>query len=373
MNEEGRPTLSKTWGYSKPFVLQRPNWRILWLALIFLACYFVLGETFFRLDSVQTKLTGPRIGSQHRQFEIQVARLDKLVREGESIDCIFLGNSMIWLGVNPLVVDQVFQSRTGREIHCFNFGISALPASSAGQVAFMLIEKYHPKLLIYGTFARDYAIPAEVEDAFVVTDTPWLKYWNGHQNLEGWLYEHSHLFQYKGHIHDFLFMNYVEDVFVQENAPAYQSYGLDPKNDIRVDVRTSPDFESSHNRDPVKWLGHFEIQQENLEGLQKIVQQSDTGTQVIVIELPFYETALEFFPHKYDDYMTYVRQIDLITTSTQVPFWHLADVPIITHENWWDYFHLNLRGANLYSEWLGNRLAEDYLQERWELSSPGTP
>jgi len=358
---------------SKSFVVQKPNWRILWLTMVFIVGYFTLGELFFRLDSVQAELTGPRVGSRHRQFEIQIARLEKLIQDGEPIDCIFLGNSMIWLGVNTLVVDQAFQQKTGQDIHCFNFGVSALPASSAGQIAQMLVKKYHPKILIYGTFARDYAIPADAEDAYVVSDTPWLKYQNGEFNLPGWLYAHSRVFQYKGHMRDFLLMNYLEDVFVPRDAPRYEAYGLDPKYDIRVDVRTSPDFESKDNRDPVKWLDHYAIQHENLEGLRRIVQQADYGVQVIVIEMPFYETALEFFPNGRQDYETYVQQVDSITASSLTSFWRVDEQPVLAPENWWDYFHLNLQGADLFSEWLGSQLADEYLSGNLTHFPSGAP
>jgi hypothetical protein len=371
MHKEVKSTTPKKWGES--FAVQKPNWRILWVTLILLIGYFLLGELLFRQDAVRAGLTGPRFGSRHDQFELQLARLDKLVREGEPIDCIFLGNSMVWLGVDPLVVDRVFEHRTGREIHCFNFGVSALPASSAGQIAPMLVEKYHPKLLIYGTFARDYAIPADAEDAYAVSDTPWLKYRVGDFNLEGWLYDHSTVFQYKEHIRDFLFMHYLEDVFVQEDAPPYKAYGLDPKYDIRIDVRTSPDFEAVDNRDPVKWLTHYEIKQENLDGLRRIVQQSDNNVTVIVIELPFYATAYEFFPNGKQDYLTYVEEVDTITASSHIQFWRLDDQPLLSPEDWWDYFHLNLQGASLYSEWLGNKLADRYLQGEFKLFSSNAP
>jgi hypothetical protein len=340
----------------------KPDWRVLWLTLIFMIGYFALGEFLFRLDAVQDKLTGPRIGSRHGQFEIQVARLEKLMQDGEQIDCIFLGNSMIWLGVNPLVVNQRFQKETGQEIHCFNFGVSALPASSAGKIASMLVQRYRPKLLVYGTFARDYAIPSDSEDAYVVSDTPWLKYQNGEFNLKGWLYAHSSVFQYKGHLRDFLFMHYLEDVFVQRDVPLYRSYGLDPKYDIRVDVSAPPVFHSKDNRDPVKWLGNFDIQPENLEGLRRIVQQSSNNTQVIIIEMPFFETAYAFFPNGKQDYATYVQQVDSITASSATPFWRLEEQPYLPLNLWWDYFHLNLEGVNEFSQWLGQRLADTYLQ-----------
>lgn len=350
------------WEACESFTARKLNWRVLALTLIFMVGYFALGEVFFRLEAVQDKLTGPRIGSRHRQFEIQVARLEKLIQDGEPMDCIFLGNSMVWLGVNPLVVNQTFQEETGREIRCFNFGVSALPASSAGEIASMLVQRYRPKLLVYGTFARDYSIPLDAEDAYVVSDTPWLEYQNGEFNLKGWLYAHSSVFQYTGHLRDFLFMHYLEDVFVPHDLPRYQTYGLDPKYDIRTDVGVPPDFESRDNRDPVKWLGHFEIQPENLEGLKRIVQQSTNNTQVIVIEMPFYETAYAFFPNGKQDYATYTQQVDTITASSSVPFWRLAEQPPLPPNLWWDYFHLNLEGANEFSQWLGQRLADAYLQ-----------
>jgi hypothetical protein len=372
MREDSKTSILKNWGIGESFAIQKLNWRIPQLTLLLLVGYFLVGEIFFRIDFVQIQLTGPRIGSRHRQFEIQHSRLEKLINEGKQIDCIFLGNSMIWLGINPSVVNQIFQTRTGQEIHCFNFGVSALPASSAGLIAPMLIETYRPELLIYGTFARDYAIPADVEDAYVISDTPWLKYQNGEFNLLGWMYEYSSAFQYKGHLRDFMFMNF-EEVFVQSSTPGYQAYGLDPKYDIRVDVNDSPDFEAITNRDPVKWLRDYEIQQENIEGLRRIIQQSNHGTEVIVIEMPFYETALEFFSNGKQDYQTYVQQVDQVTNSNGTSFWRLDDQPIFPAENWWDYFHFNLRGANLFSEWVGHRLADTYLQGELKLSFSVNP
>jgi hypothetical protein len=359
----------KKWVIGQSLIITKPNCRVLKLSLIFLLGYVLLGEIIFRLDPVQTALTGPRIGSQHRQFEIQVARLEKLIREGESIDCIFLGNSMVWLGVDPLIVNQTFQDQTGQQIHCFNFGVSALPASSAGQIASMLVERYHPKVLIYGTSARDYTIPGDAEDAYVVSDTAWLQYQNGSFNLLGWLYTYSRIYQYKGHLHDILFIKYLEDVFVQPNAPLYQAYGLDPKHDIRLDVRIPPDFGSSDNRDQIKWLGHYAILDENLDGLRQIVRQSANNTQVIVIEMPFHKNAYEFFPNGKDDYDIFVQQVSAITASRATPFWRLYNQPTIAPNQWWDYLHLNLAGADFFSAWIGNQLANSYQQGKLDIST----
>ena len=317
----------RKWIRSESLKIQRPDWRMFRVATLLLVVYFIAGELLFRLDAVQNALSGPRIGSRHEQFEQQVARLDKLVREGEPIDCIFLGNSMIWLGVDPLVVDRVFESRTGHEIHCFNFGVSALPASSAGQIAPVLVKKYHPKILVYGTFARDYAIPRDVEDAFAVSDTPWLRYQNGEFNVMGWLYENSSVFRYKSHMRDMLLRRYLEGVFVQEKAPAYQAYGLDPKYDVRLDVHEPPDPQDVNNRDPVRWLSHYEIREENIEGLRRILELSNPETTVIVLEMPFHENAYGFFANGRKDYARYVHQVSAVAEAAHTSIWYLEDQP----------------------------------------------
>jgi hypothetical protein len=373
MREELRISSSKKWWRSESFTIQKPDLRIAWTSLLLIVGYFIVGELFFRVESIQAALTEPILGSRHRQFEIQWGRLDRLVKAGVPIDCIFLGNSMTWLGVNPLLVDQVFERKTGQEIHCFNFGVSALPASTAGMLAPLLVERYHPKLLIYGTFARDYAIPADAEDAVVISEAPWLDYQRGNFNLTGWAYANSHVLQYKGHMHDFLYMSDDDDLFLHKKAPDYQAYGLDPKYDIRLDVRQSPDFESPNNRDPVTWLTHYTIKQENLDGLRTVVEQSNRGVQVIVIEMPFYETALEFFTNGERDYDMYIKEVDQIAADSGTVFWRLADQPVIAPENWWDYFHLNLSGVNIFSEWLGDQLADSYLQGTIQLVSRKNP
>lgn len=150
-----------------------------------------------------------------------------------------------------------------------------------------------------------------------MSDTPWL---NGEFILKGWLYAHSSVFQYIGHLLDFLGKHYLEDVFATHDLPKYQSYGVYPKMDIRMDVNIEPDLKSKDYRDPVKWLDNFEIQPENLAGLQQIVQQSNDNTQVIVIEMPFYKTAYTFLPNGKQDYATYTRQVDSITAPAYVPF-----------------------------------------------------
>jgi hypothetical protein len=342
--------------------LRNPGLNFFGLTSGMLLLILLLTESFFRIDAVKEHLSAASLGSSHRQLEIQFARLDRIVENEGAVDCIFLGNSMVWLGVNPQVVTQVIEERTGHSMRCFNFGVSAMPASSAGSVASILIDKYQPSLLIYGTFARDYVIPADAEDAFVISNTPWIKYRNGEMSISGWMYDFSNAFRYKEQARNFFYMNFGE-VFQDNFGPeAFRAYGLDPKFDVRIDVTLTPDPEDVGNKNATEWLYDNDILSENLDGLRRIIQQSENGVQVVIIELPFYETGFQFFKHGKQDYDSYINQMAQLTSFSGVPFWRIEDQVKIQQAGWWDILHLNLEGANQFSAWLGNRLSEEILQ-----------
>jgi hypothetical protein len=259
-------------------------------------------------------------------------------------------------------VSQRIKEVTGRKISCFNFGVSALPASSAGQIAQVLVQKYHPKLLIYGTFARDYAIPVNAEDATAVSNTPWLNYQLGGVSLEGWLYDRSYFFKYKNYVADLLLFD-LEDVIPGYNGfPPYHDYGFDPKIGTRVDVSSTPNIDDIGSQDPHKWLFQYRILDENLNGLRQIMRQSEAGVEIIVVEMPFYPEAFDFFLNGEDDYNKYVEQVAWLSETTGTEFWRLKEQPKIAPGDWWDYFHMNVRGAKIFSEWLGGNLGNFLLE-----------
>jgi hypothetical protein len=342
--------------------------RVLYLAISMLIAFCLLGEITFRQETVQKQMLGPQVGSRHAQFDGQWARLEKLVKEGQRIDCIFLGNSMVWIDVNPLIVSQRIKEVTGREISCFNFGVSALPASSAGLVAQVLVQKYHPKLLIYGTFARDYAIPGTAEDATAVSNTPWLKYQLGRVSPEGWLYDRSYFFKYKNYVADVLLFDLEHVIPGYNGFPPYHDYGFDPKIGTRINVNGTPNIDDVGSQDPHKWLYQYRILDEDLDGLRQIMRQSEAGVQIIVMEMPFYPVGFEFFLNGEDDYNKYVEQVTQLSEATGTAFWGLNEQPKIAAENWWDYFHMNIGGAKVFSEWLGGHLGDFLIQKSQNIS-----
>jgi hypothetical protein len=53
-----------------------------------------------------------------------------------------------------------------------------------------------------------------------------------------------------------------------------------------------------------------------------------------------------------------VQQVDQITELNGTPLWRIADHPEIPRQGWWDYTHLNIQGAEIFSQWLGAQLSE---------------
>ena len=332
--------------------LKCPLGQTLGLALLLFSLIFGGFELVVRTEFVRLRLNTPTIGSRHGQFENQLARLERVVTLEGPVDCIFLGSSLVWLGVEPEVFAQVYQHETGQDIHCFNFGISAMPASAAGPVAQILVEEYHPKLLIYGLSARDFAFSREAEDAAVLLETPWIQYRTGHFTIQGWLYEHFYTLRYLSHFHRLLRFDFspLDDEF--GSTPA-ERHGFLPKDKPITDKSLVSADEYSH-----KWLYNYKIWPDNLIGLEQVVQQNSPAVQVIILEMPVPPTHFDYFKNGRSDFEQYVPDVEYVLASSQIPFWRTVDLQIIPAEGWWDPSHMNTEGAKIFSKWLGKRVGE---------------
>ena len=59
-------------------------------------------------------------------------------------------------GFDPRAFASGYREIKGQDIRCFNFGIDSSSAASTHAIARVMLEDYHPRLLIIGTDARDY-------------------------------------------------------------------------------------------------------------------------------------------------------------------------------------------------------------------------
>ena len=330
--------------------LRRPFGRTLILTLLWFCILLAGSEWFARTKVAKSLLLRPSIGSRHGQFENQLARLEWVVQQDGSVDCIFLGSSLVWLGVKPDVFTQTYNQETGEKIRCFNFGVSAMPANAAAAVAKILVEDYHPKLLIYGLSARDLAIPNDAEDSAVILETPWVQYRMGQFSIQGWLYDHSYFYRNLKSLNNLVRLNFnsPEEEF---GLTLSERYGFLPKQEPITDKSLTTANEYAH-----QWLYNYNVQQENILGLKQISRQRDQNLQVVVIDMPVPPVHFDYFKNGRQDFDQYIDQVSNVLASERVVFWQMTDHNMISESGWWDPSHLNEQGAQLFSEWLGHRV-----------------
>lgn len=331
------------------------------LSLLLLLFLLGLAELVARSRYFRAHVISIDIGSRHTQFELQRGRLEMIVADGGQIECIFLGNSMVWRGFNPAAFARTLRKHSGRELRCFNFGVDGMPAASAAAVASVLVQEYKPSYLIYGTDARDYAVPPDAGAAAALQQTPWLRYRLGEFSAVGWLYEHVHLLRYGqtlAHLLQLEDLSLIERDAQNINA---DNFGFNPDSNVGRYVNTSPlehqDMRSV--RHDLDLLSDYTIYPEHVKGLAEIAALNSASTEVILVGMPVPETYLHFFGQGAEDYERYLALVTETAQEAQIPFVRPRLTGLAPDNGWADYNHLNRSGARAFSHWLAHRMISD--------------
>ena len=178
--------------------LSHPSARTLaWAAIIFVLLVGAL-ELVFRVPAVESRLPAPDTGSNFVTLDIKLHLLDQQGAKGQ-LDCVFIGSSVVNRGLSPHVIEDAYAAQTGETIHCFNFGLGWTTASGAAVLAKVMIDTYHPRLVIYGVTPRAFSAGA-VGRGFTTDDlrrVAWIRYTLGTVDLQGWLMHHSNAYLYR--------------------------------------------------------------------------------------------------------------------------------------------------------------------------------
>lgn len=331
-----------------------------WLTVILVLVLYGVGEWTARSERFQRYLTYPRLGSRHSQLGYKLALLNEVKKKGP-IDCIAIGSSIVDVGFDPDSFQEGYRATTGREIQCFNFGIDASSSISASVLAEILIEDYHPRLLIFGTDARDYAVAPEDRDTAVVLDTPWIKYRQGHFSLEGWLQEHSYLYRYRQHLSQILRFHFEGTLRSYSKSRLElrpNGYNPDPRIAKYINAPPAPDDESYEVVYYRKIYSSYHIRDDNLAALETIMKHNRSDTHVIVVEMPISDGLYYFFGNGETDYLQFIARVNELARHYKIPFWQTEPLNSIPDNGWSDYGHLNVIGAKIFSTWLGQRIGD---------------
>lgn len=328
--------------------LARIPGQTLVLAVLILALVLIGAELAARLvldDSDRPTA----IGSDVPALDVKIGALDRL-DETRGVDCLFVGSSVVLNGLDPAAVEAAYAARTGEAITCYNVGVPALTARAAAVVAEVLVERYHPHVLVYGFTLR--AVAAGTSQADDVYDdllaTPWIAYRRGDASLEGWLVDHSTLLRH---------------YLAYRNWPSWQY-----PNWRRTFTDSSPTgyvpFFRTRPLDPAaiqtpSYFQHYALDPAEMAGLAEIVAL-DGNTRVVLLEMPLPDFVLALFDGGAAGYRAIVEgEIGALAEAHAVPLWQTSPLALVPLEGWAeDAHHVNHQGAQLVSAWLGERLAD---------------
>jgi hypothetical protein len=345
--------------------LRSPFSKTLWLTLILLLFFSGIAEWVVRLEFFQAHLTPPKMGSRHYQLGYKLTLLEAKIKKNRPVDCIMMGSSTVDVGFDPDAFQNAYQEIAGQDIHCFNFGIDASSAASTEALARILIKDYHPRLLILGTDARDYVVPPEDRDPAVILDTPWVKYRQGNFSLEGWLLDNSYLYRYRQHFSRLIRFDFEGTLRAQtEENFEILSNGFTPISIVSTYINDPPEPQDTSYEVTyyTRIYSSYQVLDENLAALERIMDYNRSGTQVIIVEMPVSDGLYYFFGKGETDYNRFIASVSELADLHQVPFWRTEPLDSIPDDGWSDYSHLNITGAKIFSAWLGGQVGE---AEEW--------
>jgi hypothetical protein len=348
----------KTW--MTTLHLKRPFGITLLLAILWVVLFGSLAEGLARTQYVRDNFMSPGLGTAHRQIELQFARLRTRVAEQGPIDCIMLGNSHVWRGFNPAIFEEVYYQATGQTIRCQNFGITGIGAISTGKLAKILVDELHPRLLIYGTSAGDFDSHRAENSASSIFSSPWIRYRLGEKSFDGWLIENSAFYRCYLALNSYLFpINDFMKRSSRETEKNIQPNGFLPFEDTNI----------TYIFDPIE---NYVIDPEQVDGLQNLFALS-SQTTILVVEMPLNNIIYEQFPDLLKQHAEFIAQVSASAEQAGIPFWSTQGLKIIPKRGWKDYHHLGITGANAFSQWLGQRIAEAVLDGGLNLPPRSAP
>ncbi len=316
------------------------------LGLILIVVIGGMLEGLFRLPMVQRALPTPDIMGNY-ELGAKRERLQAMLAAGGAPDCFLVGSSVALQGLDPEVIDTTYHQITGKTVRCFNYAITGSDAPQIITLTRILVQKYHPKLIVYGTSYRDFRDaqhpPYQPE--------PWYAYLMGAPSLQGWLEENSYLYRYYATLRWYLRAS----LGALSAREKYDSQ-IQPDGFVRV-VGIWPHIDKVPR--PIV-NNTYRASAESLDALASLSTFSHAGTTVIVVEMPLPPNSTHLLLNADQDYAVYIDAVERATREADLPFWRTTQLvqPITTAEGWADPIHLNGIGGDLFSGWVGQQLAQ---------------
>jgi hypothetical protein len=302
-------------------------------------------------------------GIPSRYFDFQMDRLHHFAKDHGAPDCIFLGSSVVFRGIDPDAFESGYRLQTGETIRCFNFGVRGLDPVSEALLAGSLLVDYTPGLLVVGLEVPNLVSGAAegLRDRF--PPSTWAQHRLGHLSLEGWLIDTSMAFRTY-----LVYRNWMKPDFSAESlrhADVELAAGVNPSGYGGVDFAAPRVGQIPDSQDP---QAHFFdlLRVFNLDSAQSHAVEALSGlsrqTGVVLFEPPLHSSFLTFFGQGRADYLRGVAFLEATAAQNGATFLSTTLLDLVPDDGWRDRNHLNRKGAETFSRWLGMQIGQAVIE-----------
>ncbi|MBI5957240.1 MAG: hypothetical protein HY866_00800 [Chloroflexi bacterium] len=328
------------------------------LALMMVIAVLITAEILFRLPAFQSPAAAPTVGIVHLELEVRLAIIEQMNNES-SVDCVFLGSSLPFRDINPLVFEEQYHHKTDKTLRCINFGVHGGGEDIGPMMAEILLQTYHPRLLIFGISPR-LGRSSRFEP---IIQSPWAQYRLGHFNATGWLYDHSAAASYG--------MVYARWILTPNNSLSSRRNTFEELTLFHGHARETRILKiplSQQDQQDTVDTANFtltDVWRSRLEQMLAFHQPPDTT--VIIVEMPVHPLVFDE-EHDYIDYEQTIQEITDRAEAQGVLFWPTTFVEMgLDNNKWRDLSHLNPAGADLFTAWLAEQIGTAVNEERLDL------
>lgn len=310
-------------------------------------------ETVSRIGFIQNHLPMSSRGINHHFLDLKFALSQRLARNQGGIDAVMIGTSQVAVSFNPEYFSPRYREHTGSDITAFNFGVAGLTLKAEIELIHILIEDYQPEWILIGLSVPMLSEKTRAAEKRILT-SPWVQYRNNDINFPGFLIEHSRFFRYFLRFRQWLqYPDFSARISKKESriSPHGFSNFKNPSStrSLALDPERIQQF-----RDNLK---DYSISRERVEDLDRVLSFRDK-TNLIVIEMPVHPYFKTFYKNGELDHKRTVNIIRNRCLHHSVPFIPAANPAFDSGRIWDQTNHMNAIGAEIFSLWLADKLAE---------------
>jgi hypothetical protein len=326
---------------------------------LFIFIVLLLGmEIIFRQDWFTRLFPLRSVGSFHSQFEIKWFKLQDFVKDRGGVDVILMGNSMVNTGIDPKVLSEEYENKTGQQLRIYNFGVEGLTVAPNSHLAEILFKTYHPGTILFVTEMRDYVAANGLEAETTFESNRWIQGFLGSDSS----HQTELISASSGLQRILVFRNWSRFDFLDNLLMTVKRYkdtsqaGYEADHQVGTNIDHHPDPNDPEEKANFEMFSDFQTDPGRLGDLKRMIDLNRSGAQFFTTEMPVYPTYFDYFGGE-SVHQQFQSEIEVFIQENGGFFippisWEL--IPVAGRA---DNHHLNIEGAPLFSQLLAQKLA----------------